>query len=185
MSRAKAGRKRKNGQRYPSGRLVNLRDNGADGVIRRKAIYSRRSVVNGEVKIDDSQTFDAIGRAWSAGLLVNPYRDDAVIRDQGRELHALYWAAYGVGQGRDTLGMFMSSRAAGNGAAARERSLNIKLGILASHGLHVRRAVDALCIDSIECDSGPPWLDRLIVCNATDADWQRLELAIRGLVALS
>ena len=190
---AAKGRKRKEGKRYPNGRLVRMRDQGCDGVVRRRAMYQRRTVIRDsagnviDVKIDDTQTFDAIGRAWSAGLLENDERDAAVLRDQGRELYALYWSFYGLGRPQDTLSRYSPGRSSSSreAQAARERALNRKLEMLNSMGHAVRRAVDALCIDSIESDVGPAFLDRLIAGEATDRDRLTLSLAVRGLVALS
>lgn len=187
------GRKRKEGKRHPNGRLVRMRDQGCDGVIRRRAMYQRRTYVHDgdgklvDVKIDDTQTQDAIGRAWSAGLLENDERDATVLRDQGRELYALYWAFYGLGRPEDTLARYSEGRSSSSAESkrARERALNRKLDMLNDMGHAVRRAVDALCIDCIESDSGPPFIDRLIAGKGTDRDRLTLSLAVRGLVALS
>lgn len=186
------GRKRKEGKRHPGGRLVQMRDHGCDGVIRRRAMYQRRTYIHDgdgklvDVKVDDTQTFDAVGRAWSAGLLENDERDATVLRDQGREIYALYWAFYGLGRPEDTLSRYSPGRSSSSSEAqaARERALNRKLDILNSMGRAVRRAVDALCIDCIESDAGPEFLDRLIAGCATDRDRLTLSLAKQGLIAL-
>lgn len=186
------GRKRKEGKRHPGGRLVQMRDHGCDGVIRRRAMYQRRTYIHDgdgklvDVKVDDTQTFDAVGRAWSAGLLENDERDATVLRDQGREIYALYWAFYGLGRPEDTLSRYSPGRSSSSSEAqaARERALNRKLDILNSMGRAVRRAVDALCIDCIESDVGPPFLDRIIAGAASDKDRACLQNAIKGLVSL-
>lgn len=189
---AAKGRKRKEGKRHPGGRLVQMRDHGCDGVIRRRAMYQRRTYIHDgdgklvDVKIDDTQTFDAIGRAWSAGLLENDERDATVLRDQGRELYALYWAFYGLGRPEDTLARYSEGRSSSSEEAqkARNFALNRKLNTLNDMGHAVRRAVDALCIDAIETDVGPEFLDRLIAGTGTDRDRLTLSLAKQGLIAL-
>jgi len=193
-SKGRTGRKRKEGKRHPNGRIVQarVRDHGCDGVIRRRAMYQRRTYIHDgdgklvDVKVDDTQTFDAIGRAWSAGLLENDERDATVLRDQGRELYALYWAFYGLGKPEDTLARYSEGRSSSSfeSRRARERALDRKLDILNRQGHAVRRAVNALCIDCIETDAGPEFLDRLIAGCATDRDRLTLSLAVKGLVAL-
>lgn len=89
---AKRGRKAKQGERYPGGRLRQAWDYGCDGVQRRRAAY--QTAANDAGKVVADQTFDAIGRAWSAGLLDLPGRDATAMRDAGRDVAALYWRHY-------------------------------------------------------------------------------------------
>jgi len=196
-SKGRAGRKRKEGKRHPSGRIVQarVRDHGCDGVIRRRAMYQRRTYIHDgdgklvDVKVDDTQTFDAIGRAWSAGLLENDERDATVLRDQGRRYAELWVAVMTRGpavpqSSGDTLARYMPGRGS---SPAREAGMSRELKryhrALAIEGYAAREAIMSLCLDG-RGDSGPYWLDRLIAGCATDRDRLTLSLAVKGLVAL-
>lgn len=141
-------------------------------------------------KIDASHTFDAIGRAWSAGLLIHPTKDSVAMRDAGRDLGALYWRIFGLGS-QDSLAKFMPI---GGSGADRERSLegalNHRLAAIRAKGHATRKATEALCIgDGMHFDSGPDWLDRIIWAKRRNqepahADAAILDRAIEGLAQI-
>jgi hypothetical protein len=160
-------RPRKRGNRTKSGRLSKVQpiDKGCDGVIRRQAIYAAtRRLDDDTLAIDGSQTFDAIGRAWSAGLLGDDERA-AQLRDGARKIAARYWVVFGEYGGADSLARFQPS--AGNGPPdseserRQEEWLNASLKRVTSLGRAYRDIFDAICLD-INPDHGPLWLDQVI-----------------------
>lgn len=192
MGRGRAGRKKKAGARTASGALQRVPkwDYGCDGVQRRRALYARETIAPGsdgtkQVKVDAGQTFDALGRAWSAGLL--GARADE-LRDGGRIIAGQYWRAYGFVT-PDSLARFQPSAAVGlvddHRARIIEAALNDALDTVAKRGRDVRRAFDQLVID-LNPDAGPAWLDRIIFASRqhrtpTEADSNMLRLALEGL----
>lgn len=164
---SRAGRKRSTGKRHPSGRLVQRTkdDRGTPEIQARRRRYA------GETG-DPQQTVDAIGRAYCAGLVTADQRDAA------RRFAALYWQKLPAPNPISSLYKNMvqglveempagtDRQAIVEDADARdirqERALNIILKRLNAMGHHIRRAFDELVIDH-NPDSGPPWLDRLLV----------------------
>lgn len=197
--KGKAGRKLKAGNRYPSGQLRPAgRDHGCDGVIRRLAIYAPNDKPANDDAKDKSggrntpDTFDAIGRAYLAGLLDGQPVPAETIRDAGRDFAALYWRIYGVRHPQSQLGRFLP-QGVGMGTPGAEKALegalNRKIEALGHKGRIVRNAFDALCVDSLEFDSGPPWLDRLIFAKRKGddpmiADARLFDHAMKGLLAI-
>ena len=179
---AKAGRKRKNGQRTVAGQLSRKGkpavafDQGSDHTKAKVAIYGTDGA-------------DAIGRAFRAGLL----GDDAQnLRDTARMIARAYWPMLEVGHINCSIG----DRTGGGDAldeAAQERALNreqwltktlARVDHMDTARRH-RRAFDQLCID-VQPDSGPSWLDSIIWHkqrhkDAPIADTQRLALALKAL----
>ena len=193
---AKAGRKRKAGARTKSGALkrVPLRDVGCPGVQRRRDLYAAPPVFANDDdgqrrrirEADASQTFDAIGRAWSAGLL--GYRGDE-LRDGARKIAAQYWRAYGFIT-PDSLARFQPCTGApalldSDREKIIEAALRDTLSTVAKCGRDHRRAFDHLVID-MHPDAGPAWLDRAIFAKrqgraASEADGLMLRLAVEAL----
>ncbi|QUT07935.1 hypothetical protein KFK14_11405 [Sphingobium phenoxybenzoativorans] len=169
---AKSGRKRKQGKRTKSGQLVRTPryDKGCDGVIRRRAefgIYAETK--DGErILVDATQTFDALGRAWSAGLLGEPDQANR-FRDTGRVIAAQYWRTYGFAT-PDSLARFQPSQGVGVSDSekekVREKALNASLDRIKKMGPQVASAFSQLVID-LNPDKGPPWLDRIIYGKRT------------------
>lgn len=186
----RSGRKRSPGKRTASGALARAPkwDYGCEGVQRRRALYGRPTATTsskGKRKPDEGQTFDALGRAWSAGLLGE--RADE-LRDGGRIIAAQYWRAYGF-RTPDSLARFQPSDGVGLLDSDREKiieaALNDALDTVKRHGRDVRRAFDQLVID-LSPDCGPAWLDRIIFAKRqgkpiAEADDNMLRLALIGL----
>lgn len=189
---ARAGRKRKAGERHDCGRLKVVRDYGCDGVRRRMEAYGRPpSPANDDPtqrREDHSQTHDAIGRAYSSDLLDRNIDRARDLMTGARKIAAQYWRVYGFGSG-DSLAKFQPS--GGYGIAdpvrdkIREDALNIALAAVSKKGRPVRAAFDELIIE-MNPDHGPAWLDRIIASrrggpSANRSDWEKLDLAITGL----
>lgn len=193
---AKAGRKRKAGERHDCGRLKVVRDIGCEGVQRRRAMYGRPpSPANDEDHArgpDFSQTFDAIGRAWSSDLLDrNPDRARELM-DGARKIAAQYWRVYGFGTS-DSLAKMQPSHAFGIADPERDRiredALNDALDMVNKKGREVRKAFDQLIIE-LNPDEGPHWLDRIIASrrggpSCMRGDFEMLSHALIGLKAVA
>jgi len=186
MAKAKAGRKRKAGERTASGRLRQAYDYGCDGVQRRRALYARPA--NDDGKVVEDHTFDAIGRAWSAGLLEIEGKDSAAMRDAGRDYAALFWRIYGIGKHKDSLSRFVAGNGGvGSSDEALEAAFNARNAALRGMGNAIKVAVEKLCLDDPGgSDAGPSWLDRIIFHKrrgvAIDmADKNILDCALKGL----
>lgn len=166
MARSKAGRKRKGGKRHPGGQLVRTPkiDKGTPEVQARRGRYAG-------VKADPTQTIDAVGRAWCAGLLTDDERDIA------RRFAVLYWRKLPApnpisGLYREMISGVVDELPAGWSREAmlldiddkdkkQEFVLNRLLQRLSHCGRPVRRAFDQLVLDPW-FDCGPPWLDAII-----------------------
>lgn len=181
---ARAGRKRKAGQRTKSGRLsragVVPYDRGTERAQAMQALYG-------------DNWSDPIGRAFEAKLL-GEGSDAKAMLDFARSLHVAYWRAYMVGPIRCTLG---GSDAKQTGdvidfdaekTRRREKWLNESLSCVSSMG--VRRQFDQLVLD-VNPDHGPDWLDRIIYdekrgkATATQSDRAKLRAALDALETLS
>lgn len=177
---AKAGRKRKQGPRTPTGRLsranaVPAFDRGTERTMIVQALYG----ANGS---------DAIGRAYQSQLLGEGSEAKALL-DTARRIANCYWVAYSTGTYRCPLG----DRTHGNVTdmdcekiKRREEWLNACLATVERMGL--RSQFDALVIN-VHPDSGPVFLDNIIYAKRIGKepqplDHQRLSLAIKALSAL-
>lgn len=189
MGRSKAGRKRKAGRRHPSGQLVRTPkiDKGTPEVQARRGRYAG-------VKADPTQTIDAVGRAWCAGLLTDEERDIA------RRFAVLYWRKLPApnpisGLYREMISGVVDELPAGWSKEAmlldiddkdkrQEFVLNRLLMRLGCRGRAVRRAFDQLVLDPWP-DSGPPWLDALLRGTGDDGDLGAFRCAMQGIEAIS
>lgn len=188
---ARAGRKRKAGERNKAGRLIatggSRPDRGTAELRLHRALragpldpatqrlWQRGKAEEAAAAIgtgNHGQAVDAVGRAWLAGLLAHPVRDGEAMRDAGRVLFKLYWSHYAElapsgGLYREMVGRGVLRSGAGGDAeraAQLEAALNRRLAVLDECGRDVRRAVESLCVDH-HFEFGPAWLDRLIVAR--------------------
>ena len=197
---ARAGRKRKDGARNKSGRLIATARPRADkGTAELRLHRARRAGALDPVtarlwqqgkaeeaaqdigNADHGQAIDAIGRAWLAGLLDHPARSAETMRDAGRTLFKLYWSHYadlapsgGLYREMVDRGVVRATTSGDIERAAQlEGALNRRLSILDDCGRDVRKAVESLCVDH-HFEHGPGWLDRLIAARrqklAVDAE---------------
>jgi hypothetical protein len=162
------GRKRKSGNRTPSGALSRARIDYGNEVT--------------AAKFDKFGTdgSDAIGRAYRMMLLGSDERAKALL-DTARALHRAYWATLpGGADQRDGQG------GAGDDERIlqRERWLLAQIDTVNSFGHPIRVAFDELVID-VQPDCGPVWLDRIINGGALDMDYGRLSAALDALCALA
>jgi len=173
-ARSASGRKR---DRTP------LRVSPCDGVARRQALYGMAA--------NDTDTCDAIGRAFNAGLLGE---GEAAMKrlNAGRRVAARYWRVLGFPTA-DSLARFQPISGGcplpPDEERRRETELNGNLDALNAEGRDVRRAFDQLVIDP-NPDHGPPWLDRLIWAEKRGqtrggADVELLRRAVAGLEAIA
>jgi hypothetical protein len=182
----RAGRKRKQGPRTKTGRLARSTapDRGCDGVIRRRAMYASYDTAEDgrSVMVDSGHTCDALGRAWSAGLISTRQRDS------GRAIAAQYWRVYGFDT-PDSLARFQPGQPIGIADPTkdliREQALNDMRDLIRREGRDIARAFDQLVID-INPDAGPSWLDLCIAAKRQGRAFPEpagamLMLAIRGL----
>ncbi len=154
------------------------------GVQRRKALHG--------VPANDTNTCDAIGRAYVAGLLHGAPDRALELMNAGRKIATQYWRVLGYTT-QDSLARFQPSQPYTPMDPAieklREDAFNVALGMVDARGRDVRRAFDHLVIDP-QPDSGPAWLDRVIYAErrgqrAAEGDYAMLRLAIEGLSALA
>lgn len=188
------GRKIRQGQpqgnRSASGRLRDRtprRVTACDGVLRKRAFYG--------VAANDTDTCDAIGRAYAAGLL--GHGEDGAERasrllNAGRRIAAQYWRVLGF-HTPDSLARFQPSSPSAppspEDERIREDALNDGLALVQAQGRSCRFAFDQLVIDP-NPDHGPAWLDRLIWARKQgrtpmEGDNNMLRLAVKGLEALA
>lgn len=179
------GRKRRNVRRQPNGQPYRAPkwDKGCDGVVRRRLIYGASA---------PEQSFDAIGRAFCAGLLG---RRSEAKRDGARKIAAQYVLVYGTETRMtpDSLSRFQPDN---SGAPIdpdiekiRRDALDDALEAVLKRGRDVRNAFDDLVL-AVHPDSGPLWLDRIIFARMAkrtprEDDTYRLMLAIQGLEVLT
>lgn len=173
-SRSASGRKR---DRAPA------RVSACEGVIRRKELYS--------VAANDTDTCDAIGRAYTAGLLGSGEHAKTLLI-AGRKIAAQYWRVYGFPT-PDSLARFQPQQPSTpmdpEREKIREQALSDALDIIAKVGRDHRRCFDQLVID-MNPDCGPPWLDRIAYAHrrgisASEGDYNALRLAKEGLEAIA
>ena len=171
------------------------------GVQRRRALYGlpandTGSTIDAKVRRErrdsmETDTCDALGRAYCAGLLGTGRRAQDLLL-AGRKIAAQYWRAYGF-LTPDSLARFQPHS---GGPPAdpekdkiREDALNDALGLVRGRGHNVRRAFDQLVID-LNADQGPPWLDQIVWAHkhgkrASERDYHMMSLAIEGLEAVA
>lgn len=82
------GRKRKDGPRSKSGRLLKLRDYGNNVVQARRALFDAQCIRQGKAA---DQVFDGIGQLWAMDFLDNDAFDPELLRDTARQYGECYW----------------------------------------------------------------------------------------------
>lgn len=184
MGKATAGRKRKAGDRYPSGKLMPVIDRGCEGVMRRIETYAPANDKDKDRIRLSTETFDAIGRAMVNGLLDGRDTDPSVLCTAGRDYIALALRLYGVGSHKDSLGQFQPQSGGGGDNDGIQRAFDAKRARLSQCSGAARVCMMAL-LSPREADSGPDWLDRLIFNNGTAMDARRMEAALDGLEAIA
>ena len=142
-------------------------------------------------------TFDAIGRAYSGGLLDAFRAEPGDIRDAARAFAVLYWRKLPApnpvsGLYRNMVPGLVEELPAGvdreraildadERDEAQERRLNQILFAFQRRGGGARAAFDQLVIDCF-ADDGPPWLDRLLQGRGSLTDRDMLNRAVGAIV---
>lgn len=191
-ARSASGRKR---DRTP------LRVGPCEGIIRRRELY--RVPANDQAGNDNgdgqfyTDTCDAIGRAYCAGLLGSGERaKDLLVA--GRKIARQYWRVYVDGPiAANALARYFPSEPGKPMSAddriesdrIREQALSDALSLVRARGHDVRRAFDQMVID-VHPDHGPAWLDQIVWANRhskapSERDSNFLRLAIEGLEAIT
>lgn len=173
-TRSASGRKR---DRTPARAVANI------GIVRRRELY--------RVADNNTDTCDAIGRAYTAGLLGTGEPAMNMLL-AGRKIAAAYWRVYGFPTA-DSLARFQPQHGAGPAdpetEKRREDALNASIAKVQACGRDVRRAFDQLVID-MNPDSGPAWLDAIVWAGRqrrapSERDARMMALAIDGLNAIA
>lgn len=185
---AKRGRKRKPGNRTPSGQLSRAKpkqvtfDKGSDRTQDKFSVYGPDGA-------------DAIGRAYVKDLLGD---NGLELRNLARKIHRAYWPMLAVGREKSCLGLDINGQAVNDNLLdpeereykiKREKRLTDTLRTVERMSRQHRKAFDDLCIE-INPDTGPAWLDKLIWAKQHGktpdrADAQALERAIEALKAVA
>lgn len=171
-----------------------------DGVIRRRELYRLPANDIGEPDASDrrerrgrqeTDTCDAIGRAYCAGLLGGGELADRRLQ-AARTIATRYWSILGFAT-PDSLARFQPQQPSGprdeDRDARREQALNEGLALVAACGREVRVAFDHLVIDP-NPDQGPPWLDAIVMAHRSgtapaERHTAMLECALTGLDAIA
>lgn len=193
--------KSKSGKRDRGGRLLRNRadrakapDPGNIRVQERRAAFA--TFQGGKA---GNEIHDAPGQAWAAGLFDGQSVDDKALRDAARDFANLYWAWY-VALLPKSPNLQRSARTSGTGipsSTGQERRYMRLDAALGRSTSPERKGVYALCVDYWGSDQIPPWLERCINSRramrggkvagllASDADWNTLNAAIDGLLAMT
>lgn len=172
---ARAGRKRKEGKRDAKGKLrpINMPDGGNDKAKAKKKLFG-------------TDGWDAVGRAYRTGLLGD---DGQALMDAARRIKVAHQrTGLIVGNYQCPL-----NQARGGGMnvdldpeSARRRQQRVFDSLWASgpRNTMASSAFYGLVITE-HPDSGPGWLDRLILGGATDEDREQLDAAVSTLKKLA
>lgn len=167
-----------------------------EGVMRRRDLYCVAATQVGEAGADErtkrrgrqeTDTCDALGRAYCVGLLGTGEMAERRLT-AGRKIAAQYWRVYGFPT-PDSLARFQpqppSLPVDPKTERIREDALGTALDMVRARGRDVRKFFDQLVID-LNPDSGPPWLDAMVVAHRqriapASRDMTLLTLALEGL----
>lgn len=189
-NRSASGRKR---DRTPE------RQGPCEGIIRRRELYRVPANDDGKDEVEQfyTDTCDALGRAYCAGLLGSGERaKDLLVA--GRKIARQYWIVYADGTvSSNALARFfpveprkpMSEEERDQADSIREQALTDALKLVRARGHDVRRYFDQLVID-VNPDHGPAWLDAIVWANRhhktpSERDSNMLRLAVEGLEAVA
>lgn len=168
--------------------------------MRRRDLYRVAATQVGEVSADErskrrgrqeTDTCDALGRAYCAGLLGAGERADRRLQ-AGRKIAAQYWRVLGFPT-PDSLARFQPQQPSmpldPKTERIREDALTTALDMVRARGRDVRKFFDQLVIDP-NPDQGPPWLDAMVGAHrerraASERDTTALGLAMEGLDVLA
>jgi len=180
------GRPRLKGPRSASGRLIEPPRVPANDVVTARHAWFARAF--GAKAAGDA--YDAIGRAWAAGLLDNDRLDPAALRDVGRRYAHLHEIVFAASIAR-TAALEIVSKGTGEGRADDPSGEGYaRLDRLARDaGSKERLAMRKLCLEPTP-DQDPLWLARLIQARAAGVagearDMAILVQAIRALLAMA
>jgi hypothetical protein len=182
---ARTGRKSKPGKRVNGGRHSRAGqapsfDKGTERTQAMQSLYG-------------SDSCDAIGRAYRAGLL-GTGNEAKVLLDTARRISNAYWQAYATGSytcplGERTFGSVVDLDH--ERIKRREQWLGDSLGFVRGMGPQVDRAFRQLVVD-VNPDCGPSWLDRLCWASrqglslpASNPDAKSLRAALDALEQLA
>ena len=156
MAKRNAGRKKKAGDRFPSGRLRPRRDEGNARVQAHRAFYLR----HGHVRAGDDLDC-ALGQAHAVGLLEGTRVDGRVLLEHGKEWCRLYRATFGGGvetHNLERLGRSTPSLA----TTATDLRYRAWAAVVATLCAAERACLNLVCVEYGEGWDLPPFLERLI-----------------------
>ncbi len=156
MARRNSGRKKKSGDRYPSGKLKPARDEGNARVLAHRTFYLR----HGQVRAGDDLDC-ALGQAHALGLLAGTRVDGRVLREHGKEWCRLYRATFGGGvqtRNLERIGRSTPSDA----VTATDLRYRSWAAVVATLGARERECLNLVCVEYGEGWDLPPFLERLI-----------------------
>ena len=153
----KAGRKRKAGDRFPSGRLRQVHDHGNVQVQAHRAAYLGHG---GGVKASDD-LHCALGQAHAAGLLEGTRVDGRVLLEHGKEWCRLYRVTFGGSVPTSNLERIGRSQPSleTNSTDLRYRAW---AAIVAGLTPREREYLNLVCIEYGDSWALPPFLERLV-----------------------
>ena len=155
MSR-KGGRKKKAGDRFPSGRLRQVHDYGNVQVQAHRAAY----VQHGGVKASDD-LHCALGQAHAAGLLEGTRVDGRVLLEHGKEWCRVYRVTFGGVVPTSNLERIGRSQPSLETTPADLRYRNWA-AIVAGLTVREREYLNLVCIEYGDSWTLPPFLERLV-----------------------
>ena len=156
MARRSAGRKKKQGARYPSGKLRPARDAGNAKVQDFRDFYLR----NGRVRAGDDLDC-ALGQLHALGLLDGTRVDGRVLLEHGKEWCRLYRATYGGGVQTRNLERIGRSEPV---VATTPTDLRYRAwaAIVATLTAAERTCLNLVCVEYGDGWGLPPFLERLV-----------------------
>lgn len=155
MSR-RGGRKRKAGDRFPSGKLRQVHDYGNMRVQAHRAPF----LSHGGVKASDD-LHCALGQAHAAGLLEGTRVDGRVLLEHGKEWSRLYRATFGGGVSTLNLERIGRSQPCLD-TTSTDLRYRAWAAIVASLAAREREYLNLVCIEYGDGWNLPPFLERLV-----------------------
>ena len=163
------GRKRRNGNRTPSGRLSRIQPPDR-GNLRVQAL---RASFEGTTLRAADDLHSALGQVHAAGLLSGTGIDPRILLEHGREWHRLYRATFGGG-----IATSRFERSDGQAPSLVTTATDLKYirwaRVVARLGWLERDCLNRVCVDYGDTLDLPPFLERLL------AEWRRDRRLVRG-----